>query len=164
VLINPIIRIKTRHISGVYHSTCQNMITAKTAASAETAELFWSTASDAAPTAYSGWTSKTTLSLAKYCGVFAPCRNGCATETVIQARDSGTMGLWNPLLGNCSVNTLQRRRNDVTSQQCLVITWILFSVWSALRNSGNVFSALSVPRLYNTSPLAAKKKTNRNSA
>jgi hypothetical protein len=33
----------------------------------------------------------------------------------------------------------------------------LFSVWSALRNSSTVFSALSVPRLYNTSPLAAKE-------
>jgi hypothetical protein len=30
-------------------------------------------------------------------------------------------------------------------------------MWSALHNSRTVFSALSVPRLYNTSPLAAKK-------
>jgi hypothetical protein len=33
----------------------------------------------------------------------------------------------------------------------------LFSVWSALRNNRTVFSALSVPRLYNTSSFAAKK-------
>jgi hypothetical protein len=33
----------------------------------------------------------------------------------------------------------------------------LFSVWSALCNSRTVFSALSVPELYNKSPLAAKE-------
>jgi hypothetical protein len=33
----------------------------------------------------------------------------------------------------------------------------LFSVWSALRDNKAVFSALSVPRLYNTSPPAAKE-------
>jgi hypothetical protein len=33
----------------------------------------------------------------------------------------------------------------------------VFSVWSALGNIRTVFSALSVPRLYNTSPLAIKK-------
>jgi hypothetical protein len=31
-------------------------------------------------------------------------------------------------------------------------------VWSALCNNITVFSALSVPRLYNTSPLAAKER------
>jgi hypothetical protein len=37
-------------------------------------------------------------------------------------------------------------------------TWHVFSVWSAPCNDrGTVFSALSVPRLYNTSPRAAKK-------
>jgi hypothetical protein len=33
----------------------------------------------------------------------------------------------------------------------------MFSVLSALRKSRTVFSALFVPRLFNTSPLAAKK-------
>jgi hypothetical protein len=33
-------------------------------------------------------------------------------------------------------------------------------VWSALRNNRTVFSALSMPRLYNTSPLAAKESEN----
>jgi hypothetical protein len=46
---------------------------------------------------------------------------------------------------------------QTTPQQCLAITWLVFSVWSALRNSRTAFSALSVPRLYNASPLEAKK-------
>jgi hypothetical protein len=71
--------------------------------------------------------------------------------------NNGTTGLCSTLLGNSSVNTLPRRHNDVTTQQCLGITWLVFSVWSALRNNRTVFSALSVPRLYNASPLAAKK-------
>jgi hypothetical protein len=36
-------------------------------------------------------------------------------------------------------------------------TWHVFSVSSALRNNRIVFSALSVPLLYNTSPLAAEE-------
>jgi hypothetical protein len=82
-------------------------------------------------------------------------RNG--SFKVIHARNNGTTGLCKPLLGNDSVNTLPRRRNHVTSQRCLAITWIVFSVQSALRSSRTVFSALSVPRLNNTSPLTAKK-------
>jgi hypothetical protein len=34
----------------------------------------------------------------------------------------------------------------------------MFSVWSALRKNRTVFSALSVPRLYNTSALVAKER------
>jgi hypothetical protein len=64
---------------------------------------------------------------------------------------------YDALSGNGSINTLPRRRNDVTPQQWLAITSLVFSVWSAPRNNRTVFSALSVPRLYNTSPLAAKK-------
>jgi hypothetical protein len=75
---------------------------------------------------------------------------------VIHARNNGTTGLCNRLFGNGSVNTILCRCNDVISQQCSAITWLVFSVWSALRNSRTVFSTLSVPRLY-TSPLAAKK-------
>jgi hypothetical protein len=65
--------------------------------------------------------------------------------------NNGTTGLCNPLLDNSSVSTLPRRRNDVTLKRYLATKWLVFSVWSA-RNSRTVFSVLSVPRLYNTSP------------
>jgi hypothetical protein len=45
--------------------------------------------------------------------------------------NNGTTGLCNSLLGNSSVNTLPRWHNDITFQQCLAITWLVFSVWSA---------------------------------
>jgi hypothetical protein len=38
----------------------------------------------------------------------------------------------------------------------------LFSVWSVLRNNRTVFSVLSVPWLYNTSPLAVKEEVIQN--
>jgi hypothetical protein len=36
--------------------------------------------------------------------------------------NNGTTGLWNPLLGNGSVNTLPHRRNDVTLEEYTAIT------------------------------------------
>jgi hypothetical protein len=45
-----------------------------------------------------------------------------------------------PVLGNGSVNTFPLRLNDITPQQYLVRTWLVFSGWSALRNSRTVFS------------------------
>jgi hypothetical protein len=42
--------------------------------------------------------------------------------------NNGTTGLCNPLLGNGSVNTLPRRSNDVTHQQHLAITLLVFCV------------------------------------
>jgi hypothetical protein len=47
-------------------------------------------------------------------------------------------GVINPLLGT-------GRRNDVIPQQCLAVTWV-------------VFSAMSMPRVYSTSLLAAKRR------
>jgi hypothetical protein len=45
---------------------------------------------------------------------------------VIYSRNNGTTGLHNPFLGNGSVNTHLRSRNDVTTQQCLAITRLVF--------------------------------------
>jgi hypothetical protein len=52
----------------------------------------------------------------KYCGVFAPYKNGWATETAVlnTCTDNGTAGLCKPFLGYGSINTFPRRRNDVT--------------------------------------------------
>jgi hypothetical protein len=52
----------------------------------------------------------------------------------------------------------KHRSNDVTTQQRLAITWLVFSVWSALRKSRTVFSALSVSQLYKTSTLAGSPR------
>jgi hypothetical protein len=56
---------------------------------------------------------------------------------------------------NNRTNVYSKSARQWTSE--IAITRLLFSVWSALRNSRTVFSALSVPRLYNTSPHADKK-------
>jgi hypothetical protein len=59
--------------------------------------------------------------------------------------------VYSSLLGN------SQRANGLTRY----LSRDLFSVWSALRNNRTVFSALSVPRLYNTSPGESRAFTSR---
>jgi hypothetical protein len=64
----------------------------------------------------------------KYCDMSTHCQATARWTPRIHARNNGTTGLCNPILGNGSVNTLPRRRNDITSQQCWAITWLVYSV------------------------------------
>jgi hypothetical protein len=77
-----------------------------------------------------------------YCGVFAPCKNGWATETAVLSNtctNNETMGLCNPLLGSSSVNALPHRRNDVTLQKYLAITWLVSCMVCTMQQRNCVF-------------------------